>query len=93
MTITMIIWYQELYNYAEYYREYVIKKKVEQLLCGNRNTKLSIKHIFFQTVALSAKSQGEKRKKASLYDQRQNEKKYMRNTIFFIERLKLIQEI
>lgn len=66
---------------------------MEQLLCDNRNTKLSIKHIFFHTVALSAKSQDEKRKKAPLYDQRQIDKKYMRNTIFFIERLKIIQEI
>lgn len=72
MTITMIIWYQELYNYAEYYREYVITK-MEQLLCDNRNTKLCIKHIFFQTVALFAKSQDEKWKKAPLYDQRQND--------------------
>lgn len=37
---------------------------MEQLLCDNRNTKLSIKRIFLETVALSAKSQDEKRKKA-----------------------------
>lgn len=66
---------------------------MEQLLCDNRNTKLSIKRIFLETVALSAKSQDEKRKKAPPYDQRQNDKKYMINTIFFIERLKMIQEI
>lgn len=66
---------------------------MEQLLCDNCNTKLSIKRIFLETVALSAKSQDEKRKKAPPYDQRQNDKKYMINTIFFIERLKMIQEI
>lgn len=70
----MIIRHQELYNYTEYRRGYVITK-VEQLLCDNRNTKLSIKHIF-RDCCSDCEAPRQKTKKAPLYDQRQTDKKY-----------------